>query len=63
VPATAVLVESGPDFEAIQRQIKAKYGVMVPISRFFNTIGHLGRGNFPYGDRGVVITINPDAAA
>lgn len=53
---TAVLVTAGPEFEVIQRQIKAKYGVMVPISRFFNTLGHLGRGKFPYGDVGVVVT-------
>jgi PPOX class probable F420-dependent enzyme len=53
---SAQLLMSGADFDAVQRQIKAKYGVMVPISRFFNTLGHLGRGPFPYGDVAVVIT-------
>jgi PPOX class probable F420-dependent enzyme len=58
VSGTAQLVTYGPEFDAIQAQIKAKYGVMVPISRFFNTIGHLGKGPFPYGDTGVVITLD-----
>ena len=56
IAGTAEVVTSGPDWEAIHRQIKAKYGVMVPISQFFNTIGHLGRAKVPYGDIGVVIT-------
>lgn len=58
VTATAVLVSSGPDFDAIQSKVRAKYGIMVPISRFFNTLGHLGKGKFPYADRGVVVTLD-----
>jgi PPOX class probable F420-dependent enzyme len=54
----AELVTSGPEFDAVQRQIKAKYGVMVPVTRFFNLLGHLGKGSFPYGDLGVVITLD-----
>lgn len=57
VEGTAELVTSGADFDAIQRGVRAKYGVMVPVSRFFNTLGHLGKGKFPYGDVGVVITL------
>jgi len=53
---TAELVTSGADFDAIQRGIRAKYGAMVPVSRFFNTLGHLGK-KFPYGDVGVVVTV------
>ena len=53
-----MLVSSGPEFDAIQAKVKAKYGVMVPISRFFNTLGHIGKGKFPYGDLGVVITLD-----
>jgi uncharacterized protein len=56
VDGTAQLVTSGADFDAIQSRVRAKYGVMVPVSRFFNTLGHLGKGKFPYGDVGVVIT-------
>jgi PPOX class probable F420-dependent enzyme len=56
------LVTSGPEFDAIQRQIKAKYGVMVPLSRFFNVLGHLGKGRFPYADLGVVITLDSGPA-
>jgi len=56
---TADLVTSGPDFDVIQRQIKAKYGLMVPISRMFNRLGHLGR-RYPYGDTGVVVTLDHD---
>jgi len=36
--------------------VRAKYGFMVPMSRFFNTLGHLGKGKFPSGDVGVIIT-------
>jgi PPOX class probable F420-dependent enzyme len=57
---TAELVTTGADFDAIQSGIRAKYGVMVPISKFFNTLGHLGK-KFPYGDVGVVITVNDPA--
>lgn len=54
--ATAELV-TGPQLEGIRTKVKAKYGVMVPISRFGNTIGQLvKRRKTPYGDRGVVIT-------
>ena len=61
VSGTVQLVTSGADFDAIQRKVRAKYGVMVHISRFFNTLGHVGKGKFPYGDVGVVITVT-DAA-
>jgi uncharacterized protein len=61
VEGTAELVTSGADFDAIQRKVRAKYGVMVPLSRFFNSLGHLGKGRFPYGDVGVVITLTDPA--
>ena len=61
VEGTAELVTSGADFDAIQRSVRAKYGVMVPLSRFFNSLGHLGKGKFPYGDVGVVITLSDPA--
>lgn len=54
---TAELVTSGPEFEAIQARVRAKYGFMVVMSRFFNTLGHLGKGRFPYGDVGIVVTL------
>jgi PPOX class probable F420-dependent enzyme len=60
VGGTAELVTSGAEFDAIQSKIRAKYGLMVRISGFFNKVGHLGKGSFPYGDVGVVIT--PDTA-
>src|ERR1700712_5600811 len=53
VAGTAEVVTSGADFDAIQRQVRAKYGVMVPITRFLNGVGHIGKGKFPYGDVGV----------
>jgi PPOX class probable F420-dependent enzyme len=56
-PGTAELVTSGPEFDAIQARVRAKYGVMVAMSRFFNMVGHLGQGSFPYGDVGIVITL------
>lgn len=62
VEGTVELVTSGAEFDAIQRRVRDKYGVMVPVSRFFNTLGHLGKGKFPYGDVGVVITLADDVA-
>jgi uncharacterized protein len=56
VEGIAQVVTSGADFDAIQRKVRAKYGVMVSASRFFNILGHIGKGKFPYGDVGVVIT-------
>jgi uncharacterized protein len=50
VEGTVQLVTSGPDFDAVQSKVPGKYGVMVSISKFFNTLGHLGRGPFPYAD-------------
>jgi uncharacterized protein len=57
VDGTAELVTSGADFDAVQSKVRAKYGYMVGLSRFFNTLGHLGKGPFPYGDVGVVVTL------
>jgi len=60
VEGTAELVTAGPDFDAIQQGVRAKYGVMVPVTRFLNTLGHLGK-RFPYGDVGVVVTVTEPA--
>jgi len=56
VDGTAELLTTGPVFDAVQSKVKAKYGIMVPVSRFFNTLGHLGKGPFPYGDVAIVVT-------
>lgn len=56
---SAQVVSSGAEFDAITQRVRAKYGIMVPISKFFNTLGHLGKGSFPYADRCVVITLEP----
>ncbi len=56
---TAVTATSGPEVDEIQPKIKAKYGVMVSISKFFNSVGALiKRKKQPYGDTGVVITLS-----
>ena len=56
--ATAALV-TGPELEGIRAKVNAKYGVMVPISKFGNLVGGIvKRKKIPYGDRGVVITLN-----
>jgi uncharacterized protein len=54
---TANLSTSGTDFDAVQSKVRAKYGFMVPVSNFFNTLGHLGK-SFPYGDVAVVVTLD-----
>jgi hypothetical protein len=28
------------------------------MSKLFNTIGHIGKGSFPYADRAVIITLD-----
>jgi uncharacterized protein len=58
VEGTVQLVTSGPDFDAVQSTVRAKYGVMVGISKSFNTLGHLGKGPFPYGDVSVIVTLS-----
>lgn len=57
VEGTAELVTAGAEFDAVQSGIRAKYGVMVPITKLLNTLGHLGKGKFPYGDVAVVIVL------
>jgi uncharacterized protein len=57
VTGTVELVTSGPNFEAITSKVRAKYGLMVPISRLLDRVRHLGKGPFPYADTGVVITL------
>jgi uncharacterized protein len=54
---TAELVTAGPHFEVITSEVKAKYGLMVPIMRLVDSVRHLGKGSFPYADTGVVITL------
>jgi hypothetical protein len=54
---TVELVTSGTDFAAITSRTKAKYGRMVPIMRLVDGLRHLGKGPYPYGDTGVVITL------
>jgi PPOX class probable F420-dependent enzyme len=57
VAGSVELATSGQQFDAVQSKVRAKYGLMVPISHFFNTVGHLGK-SFPYGDVAVVITLD-----
>ncbi len=59
VTGSAVLSAGGPEGEEIRRKVKAKYGLMVPISKFFNRIGSLiKRKKQPYGDAAVLITLD-----
>ncbi|HEY5423807.1 MAG TPA: hypothetical protein VIK05_10070, partial [Ilumatobacteraceae bacterium] len=56
--ATAEVV-TGPQLEEIRKEIKAKYGFMCHLTKFFAKVGGvLKRKQIPYGDRGVVITPN-----
>ncbi len=57
IAGTAQLVSSGPEFDAVQAAVKAKYGFQVPMSKVFNAIGARFKGRTqPYGDTVVVIT-------
>lgn len=56
--ATAVVV-TGPELEAIRVKVKAKYGFMTQITKFLAKVGgFVKRKKQPYGDRGIVITLN-----
>jgi PPOX class probable F420-dependent enzyme len=54
---TAELVTSGPVLDEVTAKVKAKYGVMVGFTKFFNTLGHLFKAKQPYGDTAVVVTL------
>ena len=58
VDATARLV-SGAELEAIAAKVKAKYGFVTKITKLLGTIGGIvKRKRIPYGDRGVVVTLD-----
>ena len=57
---TARLV-TGPELEGIRAKVVAKYGVMTKITKLLGTIGgFIKRKKIPYGDRGVVITLDAE---
>ncbi len=57
---TARLVAAGdPQYDEIQRKIKDKYGFQARITKLLGSIGGIVKGNrIPYGDRGVVISLD-----
>src|SRR5262245_6399770 len=56
---TAALVTEGADYELIKSKITAKYGFMVKVSRWLNSVGGVvKRKKQPYGDTGVVISLS-----
>lgn len=58
VEATAVLV-SGAERDAVYEKIAAKYGVMLPVTRFLAKVaGFVKRTPQPYADRGVIVTLH-----
>ena len=57
VSGTAVLA-TGEPLEALSTKVRKKYGVMVPVTKFFNLVRHIGKGPFPYGDRAVIVTLD-----
>jgi len=60
--ATAELV-TGDQLAEITTKIKAKYGFFTKVTKLLGTIGGIVKRNrIPYADRGVVITLPPDAA-
>jgi hypothetical protein len=55
--ATAVVV-SGAELEDIRRRVVAKYGLWTKVTKLLAKIGgFLTRKPFPYGDRGVIVTL------
>ena len=58
IEATARVV-SGDDMAEIRTKVNAKYGIMTKLSKVLGKIGGLVKRNpIPYGDRGVIITID-----
>lgn len=58
VSGTAELVTAGPEFDAVQAAVRAKYGIQVGMSKFFNTIGAKIKGRKqPYGDTVVLVRV------
>ena len=59
-PATGTAkVVSGPELEGIRARIVDKYGFMTKITKLLGTIGGIVKRNkIPYGDRGVVVTLD-----
>src|SRR5688572_8184666 len=57
-PGTARLV-TGPELEGIRAKMVAKYGFVTKITKLLGTIGGIiKRKRIPYGDRGVVVTLD-----
>jgi uncharacterized protein len=57
IEATARVI-SGTELEAVRKKIVAKYGFQTKLTKLAATvIGRLKGKPFPYGDRGVVITL------
>jgi uncharacterized protein len=56
--ATARIV-TGAQHEAIRQRVVAKYGFMTKVTKFLAKTVMLVRGkpSFPYGDRGVIVTL------
>jgi uncharacterized protein len=55
--ATAALV-TGPEYLEIKGKVKAKYGFMTNLTKFFGLVGGvIKRNRIPYADVGVIITL------
>ncbi len=62
VEGSAEIVAGGPVYDEVVTKVRAKYGFMTKITKFLNTLGHLGK-DFPYGDVAVVTTLPPGGGA
>ena len=55
---TARVVSEGEELELIRMKIVAKYGLMTKVTKFAAQLGGIvKRKPFPYGDRGVIVTL------
>ena len=51
-------VVSGAELEAIRGKVVAKYGAWTKVTKFLAKLGGALKGKqFPYGDRGVIVTL------
>jgi hypothetical protein len=59
VEGTAEVVTEGPVFDEISAKVRAKYGLMVSVGRFFTKLAERRRPGRPSDDGAVVITLGP----
>ena len=59
---TAEMVQSGPEFDEVQRKVKEKYGLMTKATNLLSRLGPQGRKGLTYADTAVLVRLDDPAA-